>query len=75
MTGPYDPSTSGFKPFPDAADIVIRSSDNDMFHCNEHLVPRRPDAVVITALEVTQLGGVTELNGVTFRAIQGHGTP
>ncbi len=70
VTDPYDPATSGFKPFPDAADIVIRSSDNDTFHCNEQLVPKRPDATVITALEVAQSGGETVSHGVTFRAIE-----
>ncbi len=70
VTDPYDPSTSGFKPFPDTADIVIRSSDNDTFHCNEQLVPKRPGAVVITALDVAQSGGATESHGIAVRAIE-----
>lgn len=70
VTDPYDPETSGFKPFPDPADIVIRSSDNDTFHCNEQLVPKRPDATVITALDVAQSGGSTQSHGIEFKAIE-----
>ena len=70
VTDPYDPALAGYKPFSDPADVVIMSSDNDDFHCNEHLVPKRDGARVINALEVAQNGGVTESHGVTFKAIQ-----
>ena len=70
VTDPYDPETSGFKPVPDAADIVVMSSDNDTFHCNEHLVPKRDGAAVVNALTVAQSGGSTETHGMTIHAIQ-----
>lgn len=70
VTDPYDPQTSGFKPFPDAADVIIMSSDNDSFHCNHHLVPKREGAEVINALTVAQKGGSYESHGVVFKATE-----
>ena len=70
VTDPYDPETSGFKPFQDAADVVVMSSDNDDFHCNAHLVPKSPGAEVINALEVARGGGARTCHGVSFRAIE-----
>lgn len=70
VTDPYDPETSGYKPFPEPADIVIRSSDNDDFHCNEHLVPKKEGATVITALDVANSGAPLESHGITFSAIK-----
>ena len=70
VTDPYDPKTSGFKPFPDEADVIIMSSDNDSFHCNEQLVPKRAGAEVINALTVAQKGGSYESHGVVFKAIE-----
>ena len=70
VTDPYDPATSGFQPFPDPADVVIMSSDNDSFHCNEHLVPKKDGATVINALTVAQSGGEIVSHGITFRAIE-----
>lgn len=70
VTDPYDPATSGFKPFPDPADVIIMSSDNDSFHCNAHLVPKRNGAEVINALAVARGGGTVDSHGVTFLAIE-----
>lgn len=70
VTDPYDPETSGYKAFPKPADIVIRSSDNDDFHCNAHLVPQKDGASVITALDVAKNGGSVDSHGVTFKAVQ-----
>ena len=70
VTDPYDPETSGYKPFPKPANVVIRSSDNDDFHCNAHLVPQKEDATVITALDVAKNGGSVESHGITFKAVQ-----
>lgn len=70
VTDPYDPKTAGFKPFPDEADVIIMSSDNDSFHCNEQLVPKRKGAEVINALTVAQKGGSHESHGVEFKAIE-----
>jgi len=70
VTDPYNPQVAGFKDFPDAADIVIMSSDNDRFHCNEQLVPKREGAEVINALTVAQKGGSYESHGISFKAIE-----
>jgi len=65
ITDPYDPQTSGYKPFGEGADIVIMSSDNDRFHCNAHLIPGNP--VVINALALAQSGASRSEKGITFR--------
>lgn len=39
VTDPYTPETSGFRPVGQPADIVVRSSPVDAFHCNEAMVP------------------------------------
>ncbi len=70
VTDPYDPEKAGYKPFPDAADIVIKSSSSDDFHDNDHLVPKRKGAKVVDALLVAQGGGGVEAGGVHFRAIE-----
>ena len=68
ITDPYNPSTAGYKPFTEAADIVVMSSDNDSFHCNEQLVPG--DHVVINALELARSGAAWQAHGITIRAIE-----
>ncbi|MCY3878146.1 MAG: MBL fold metallo-hydrolase [Rhodobacteraceae bacterium] len=70
VTDPYDPDKAGYKPFPDAADIVIKSSSSDDFHDNDHLVPKRRGAKVIDALTVAQNGGRIDTGGLTFRAVE-----
>ena len=70
VTDPYDPETAGFRPFPEAADIVIKSSSNDDFHDNDHLVPKSPGASVIDALEVAKQGGAISSHGISFRTIE-----
>jgi len=44
VTDPYTPETSGYVPVTEAADIVIRSSDNDSFHCRADLIPATPSS-------------------------------
>jgi L-ascorbate metabolism protein UlaG (beta-lactamase superfamily) len=68
ITDPYDPATAGFKGFTEPADIVIISSDNDSFHCNEHLIPG--SHTTINALELARSGGVRLEHGIEFRAIE-----
>ncbi len=68
ITDPYDPATAGFKPFSEAADIVIISSDNDSFHCNENLIPG--SHITINALDLARTGGVRLEHGIEFRAIE-----
>ncbi len=70
VTDPYDPDKTGFNAFPDKADIVIKSSSNDDFHDNDHLVPKKPNAVVIDALEVARNGGKTKAFGIEFRTVE-----
>lgn len=69
-TDPYDPDKAGFKPFASQADIVIKSSNNDDFHDNDHLVPKKTNATVIDALEVSLLGGSFVSHGITFDTIE-----
>ncbi|MAS37219.1 MAG: Zn-dependent hydrolase [Anaerolineaceae bacterium] len=68
VTDPYTPETSGYVPVQENADIVIRSSDNDSFHCRADLIPGDP--IVITALDLAREGGERTEKGVTFHAIE-----
>lgn len=68
ITDPYTPETSGYDPIPDAPDIVIMSSDNDLFHCRADLIPGTP--TVINALTVARQGGSVTHHGITFHAIE-----
>ena len=68
VTDPYDPTTSGYKPFPDPADLVVISSSTDDFHCNAHLVPGTP--TIVNALELAQNGGERTEAGICIRAIE-----
>lgn len=68
VTDPYDPATSGYTPFREPADIVVMSSDNDSFHCNQHLVPG--EHVTINALELARTGGPRVEHGVEFSAVE-----
>ena len=68
VTDPYTPETAGYCPVREAADVVIRSSDNDDFHCRADLVPGEPE--VLTALDVARAGGQQSSHGVTFRCIE-----
>lgn len=68
ITDPYDPATAGFKAFSEPAEIVIVSSDNDSFHCNEHLIPG--SHLTINALELARNGGVRLEHGIEFRSIE-----
>ena len=68
VTDPYTPETAGYAPVTDEADIVIRSSDNDSFHCRADLIPGHP--AVVTAPDVAHSGGQHTEKGITFRAIE-----
>lgn len=68
ITDPYTPATSGYAPIPDAADLVVMSSDNDTFHCRADLLPGTP--VVVNALTVAQTGGIRSAAGIPIRAVQ-----
>jgi L-ascorbate metabolism protein UlaG (beta-lactamase superfamily) len=68
ITDPYDPRTAGYKPFTEPADVVVISSDNDSFHCNEHLIPG--EHITINALELARSGKSQVEHGVTFTAVE-----
>ena len=68
VTDPYTPETSGYAPVTEPTDIVIRSSDNDSFHCRADLIPGEP--AVVTALDLAGNGGETTVNGIRIRAIE-----
>ncbi|MCY3908089.1 MAG: MBL fold metallo-hydrolase [Anaerolineaceae bacterium] len=68
VTDPYTPETAGYCPVEEAPDIVIRSSDNDDFHCRADLVPGEPE--VLTALDVARAGGEQDSHGINFHCIE-----
>ncbi len=68
ITDPYNPATAGYKPFTEPADIVVISSDNDSFHCNENLIPG--EHLTINALELARATGERLERGIRFRAIE-----
>lgn len=68
ITDPYTPETSGYAPISDVADVVIMSSDNDLFHCRADLLPGSP--LVINALTVAQQGGKRQELGIEFQAME-----
>ncbi len=70
VTDPYDPEKAGFKPFPDPADIVIKSSSSDDFHDNDHLVPKKEGATVIDALVVASGPETADSHGIRFSTIE-----
>ncbi len=70
VTDPYTPETSGYQPVAEAADVVMRSSDNDSFHCRADLIPGDP--TVITALDLARGSGEVTEKGITFKAIESH---
>jgi|SRR5579859_2323022 len=65
ITDPYTPSSIGFATIDEKADIVVRSSADDLGHCNAAMIPGDP--VVVTATEVGPEG--VEARGVHFAAI------
>jgi L-ascorbate metabolism protein UlaG (beta-lactamase superfamily) len=68
ITDPYDPRTAGYKPFTEPADVVVISSDNDSFHCNEHLIPG--EHITINALELARSGQARVEHSVRFTAVE-----
>lgn len=64
ITDPYYPPELGFKPITEPADIVVRSSADDLGHCYAEMIPGNPSVVTATELEP---------EGVTVRGI--HFTP
>lgn len=67
VTDPYDPATSGYRPLTEPADVVVRSSPDDAFHNNAHLVPGAP--LLVEALDLARSGATRVAAGVPFRAV------
>jgi L-ascorbate metabolism protein UlaG (beta-lactamase superfamily) len=68
VTDPHNPETSGYAPYREPCDIVIMSSDNDLFHCNTQLVPG--PHLTINALELARTGKPRVEHGVRFEAVE-----
>jgi len=70
MTDPHNPDTSGYKPYEQAADVVLMSSATDDFHNNGHLIPGSPE--VVNTLNIAQQDGeigTRTVQGLAVRAI------
>ena len=65
ITDPYTPSIAPFEPIRETADIVIRTSHDDVWHNNAEMIPGTP--TVVTATEIID-DGLT-LKGIHFDAV------
>lgn len=61
ITDPYHPDELGFPPITETADIVIRSSADDLGHCHAEMIPGNP--AVVTATEIIE-------QGITVKGLQ-----
>ena len=68
VTDPYTPDTAGYGPIEAPADVVVVSSDDDLFHCRADLVPGRDgkaplvvNAHAVARTEATGLGATRVL--------------
>lgn len=68
VTDPYTPELAGYMPIPDAADVVVVSSDSDRFHCRADLVPGKHE--VVNALTLAHGSGATVVRGIPMRAVE-----
>ncbi len=68
ITDPYTPDVAKLSPVPDEADIVIMSSDDDVYHSDAASVPGSPQ--VLNALTIAREGGSRVAGGVRFDAIE-----
>lgn len=65
ITDPYSPEEMAFPPITETADIVIRSSDDDLGHCYAEMIPGDP--IVVTATDIIDSG--TTVKGLAISAI------
>lgn len=65
ITDPYDPDDLNLLPVTEPADIVVRSSDDDIAHAYIDSIPKPFD--LITATEIVDRG--TEVKGIQFQAV------
>jgi L-ascorbate metabolism protein UlaG (beta-lactamase superfamily) len=68
VTDPYTPAIAGLSALQTPADLVLMSSDNDIFHSDGKGVPGNP--AIINTLAVAREGGRREVKGVTVQAIE-----
>lgn len=66
ITDPYDPSITNLKPVEEAADIVLRSSGDDMAHCYIDSIPA--GYTLLTATDyVSDYRNQAQVNNTVFR--------
>jgi L-ascorbate metabolism protein UlaG (beta-lactamase superfamily) len=65
ITDPYHPGELDFPPITETADIVIRSSADDLGHCYAEMIPGDP--IVVTATDIVETG--TTVKGLAITAI------
>jgi L-ascorbate metabolism protein UlaG (beta-lactamase superfamily) len=65
ITDPYSPEEMGFPVITEPADIVIRSSDDDLGHCYAEMIPGSPK--VVTATDIVDTGATVK--GLSIAAI------
>lgn len=65
ITDPYSPADTNFPPITESADVVIRSSANDLGHCYAEMIPGDP--LVVTATEIINTGATVK--GLDITAI------
>jgi L-ascorbate metabolism protein UlaG (beta-lactamase superfamily) len=63
LTDPYSPAETDFPPITESADIVIRSSADDLGHCYAEMIPGDP--IVVTATEIIDTGATVKGLNVT----------
>jgi L-ascorbate metabolism protein UlaG (beta-lactamase superfamily) len=65
ITDPYHPAELAFPPITEPADIVIRSSADDLGHCYAEMIPGNP--IVVTATDIVETGAT--VRGLRIMAI------
>ena len=65
ITDPYHPGELAFPPITEPADIVIRSSADDLGHCYAEMIPGNP--TVVTATDIVEAGAT--IHGLQISAI------
>jgi L-ascorbate metabolism protein UlaG (beta-lactamase superfamily) len=68
VTDPYTASVAGLAPLREPADVVLMSSDDDLYHSHGAGVPGSP--VIVNTLAVARDGGTTEVHGLRIDAIE-----
>jgi L-ascorbate metabolism protein UlaG (beta-lactamase superfamily) len=68
VTDPYTASVAGLAPLREPADLVLMSSDDDLFHSDGAGVPGSP--VIVNTLAVARDGGTMEAHGLRIDAIE-----